>query len=215
MAGRADRRSWLARWSDVIPDWFRTYAGLEGLASHVVTYKPQLLHALVQTREYSAGVTAPSARVRPDQLERLVGLRMERQKRVLADDKPLQLTAMFEESVLDRPIGGNRTVEVMRAQLRYLLELGKRDNVEILVVPTSAGRHDGLEGQFTLLHFRNDDGSKQAQTIAFVEIPDDAVYVQDQRQVDTYLRSAEQVRAAALSHAQSARLIKQRLAALD
>ncbi|MGH3983743.1 MAG: Scr1 family TA system antitoxin-like transcriptional regulator [Pseudonocardiaceae bacterium] len=84
MTGRADQSSWLARWNDVIPDWHRTYVGLEGLASHVVTYMPLVLHALVQTEAYSLGATAGSARVRPDQVERLVSLRMERQRRLFA-----------------------------------------------------------------------------------------------------------------------------------
>jgi DNA-binding XRE family transcriptional regulator len=210
LAGRAERKSWLARWDDVIPDWLRTYVGLEGLASHLVVYCPMVLNALVQTREYSAGVTAPSARVREDQQERMVALRMDRQKRIL--DSSLNLTLLVEESVLDRLIGGP---EVMRAQFTHLLELGKRDNVEILVVPTSVARHDGLEGKFSLLHFRHEDGTTQAQSIAYVEIPDDAVYVQDQRQVDNYQRSAAQLRDVALTQAQSARVIRERRAALE
>ena len=66
LSGRADQRTWLAPWNDVIPDWLRTYVGLEGLASYEIAYSPLVLHALVQTQEYSIGATAGSARVRPD-----------------------------------------------------------------------------------------------------------------------------------------------------
>ncbi|GLW94660.1 helix-turn-helix domain-containing protein [Actinokineospora globicatena] len=211
LAGRADKSSWLARWNDVIPDWLRTYIGLEGLASHVVTYAPLVLNALTQTREYSAGVTAPSSRVRPDQEERLVSLRMERQLRVLTGENPLHLTMLLEESVLDRPIGG--TPEVMRGQLEHLLVLGERDNIEILVLPTAIGRHDGLEGQFSLLHFRDAEDNLQAQSVVYVEIPDDAIYIQEQRQVAQYTRNADQLREVALSPAESAAAIRTRLAA--
>lgn len=215
LAGRADQGSWLARWNDVIPDWLRTYVGLEGLASHVVYYMPLVLPALVQTREYSAGVTSPSARVRPDQQERMVSLRMERQDRLFTEDRPLQLTAMIEESILDRPIGGGSAPGVMRGQLQRLLDLSKRDNVEILVLPTAIGRHDGLEGEFTVLHFRDADGQKQAQSIGYVGIPDDAVYIQDQHQVAKYTGSAELLRSVALPQRQSVEAIAARLAALD
>ncbi len=215
LAGRADDNSWLARWSDVIPDWLKTFIGLEGLASHVVTYAPLVLNALVQTKEYSAGMTAPSARVRADQEERLVGLRMERQRRVFADERPLRLTMIVEESVLDRPIGGKNAREVMRGQLAHLIEIGKRDNVEILVLPTEAGRHDGLEGQFSVLHFRDQDDQQQAQSVVYVEIPDDAVYIQDQRQVAQYTRNADQLRLIALSPSKSTTAIRKRLAAYD
>ncbi len=215
LAGRADQGSWLARWNDIIPDWARTYVGLEGLASHVVTYRPLVLPALVQTKEYSAGVTSPSARVRPDQQERLVGLRMERQKRLLAEDRPLRLTAMIEESILDRPIGGDNARTVMRGQLRHLIELAGRDNVEILILPTAIGRHDGLEGRFDVLHFLDPEGRQQAQSIGYVEIPDDAVYIQDQNQVEKYTTSAELLRSVALPQPQSVKAIKARLAMLN
>lgn len=215
LAGRADQSSWLARWNDIIPDWAKTYVGLEGLASHVVSYTSLVLSALVQTKEYSAGVTSPSARVRPDQQERLVGLRMERQQRLFAKERPLKLTVMIEESVLDRPIGGANARATMRGQLLHLIELAERDNVEILILPTAIGRHDGLEGRFTVLHFLDAEGRKQAQPIGYVEIPDDAVYIQDQHQVEKYTRSAELLRSVALSQSQSMEAIAARLAALE
>lgn len=99
---------------------------------------PLVLHALVQTEAYSIGATAGCARVRPDQVERLVGLRMERQRRLFTDTD-------LEESVLDRPIGGTA---IMREQLNHLVELSRWDNIEILVLPTSIGHHDGMEGSF-------------------------------------------------------------------
>ncbi|HEU0087948.1 MAG TPA: helix-turn-helix transcriptional regulator [Pseudonocardiaceae bacterium] len=205
LTGRADQSSWVARWNDVIPDWLRTYVGLEGLASHQIIYMPLVLPALAQTQEYSVATTAGSARVRPDQVERMVGLRMERQRRLFTDTDPLRLTALIEESVLDRPIGGAAT---MHAQLAHLVELSARDNVEILVLPTSIGHHDGLEGAFTVLHF------EQAQSIGYVEFPDGAVYVQDQDQVAAYTRTAESLRSVALPQRESVEAITARLAKL-
>jgi len=202
LAGRTHQGSWLAEWNDVLPDWLKTYMGLEGLASHMVTYAPLVLPALVQTAAYAAGVTAPSARVRPDQEERLVSLRMERQRRLHADEDPLQLTAIVEESVLERPIGEPGT---MADQLNHLVELSQRDNVEILMLPTTVGRHDGLEGRFTVLEF---DG--RAQSIAYIEYPDGALYVQDQHQVAAYTQTAETLRSVALSPAATTEAIAAR-----
>ncbi|MGQ0773352.1 MAG: helix-turn-helix domain-containing protein [Pseudonocardiales bacterium] len=204
LAGRAEQSSWLARWNDIIPDWTKTFVGLEGLASHEITYSPLALHALVQTEAYSIGGTAGSARVRPDQVERLVSLRMERQRRLFSDADPLRLTAVIEESVLDRPIGGAVT---MRAQLQHLVELSVRDNVDILVLPTAIGRHDSLEGAFSVLHF------ERAQSIGYIEYPDGAIYVQDQNQVGAYTRTAESLYSVALPQAESVEAITARLAA--
>ncbi|MDQ2882498.1 MAG: DUF5753 domain-containing protein [Actinomycetota bacterium] len=96
--------------------------------------------ALLQTSDYSRGVTAGGGRVRPDHTERVVGLRMDRQRRLDSENDPLHLLALIEESVLDRPIG---SPAVMRRQLEHLISMAGRDNVEIQVLPTSVGFHDG------------------------------------------------------------------------
>ncbi|MGH3811166.1 MAG: Scr1 family TA system antitoxin-like transcriptional regulator [Pseudonocardiaceae bacterium] len=69
------------------------------------------------------------------------------------------LTALIEESVLDRPIGSTAT---MRAQFEHLISMPEGDNIEVLVLPTTLGLHDGLVGPFTLLDFA-------AQSIVYVE----------------------------------------------
>ncbi|MGQ0774080.1 MAG: helix-turn-helix domain-containing protein [Pseudonocardiales bacterium] len=202
LAGSADHQTWWAPWTDVVPDWLRTFVGLEGLASHVAHYAPSVFHALLQTEDYSLGVTTGHGRVRPDHDERTVSLRMERQRRLSNDDAPLGLTALIEESVLDRPIGSTAT---MRAQLEHLLAMSERDNIEVLVLPTALGAHDGLVGEFTLLDFT------AAQSIAYVEIVNGAVYVQDQQQVAGYTRIVDRLRAAAMSPARSTEVIRSRL----
>lgn len=204
LAGSADRQTWWAPWTDVVPDWLRTFVGLEGLATHVADYATAVFPALLQTEDYSLGVTTGSGRVRPDHHERTVSLRMERQRR-LSNDEPLTLTALIEESVLDRPIGSRAT---MRAQLEHLLAMSERDNIEVRVLPTSLGAHDGLVSAFTLLDFA------AAQSIVYVEIVNGAIYVQDQQQVAGYARIVDGLRAAALSPARTAEAIRSRVSAL-
>ena len=131
---------------------------------------------------------------------------MERQRRLSNDTEPLGLTALIEESVLDRPIGSRAT---MRAQLEHLLAMSERDNIEVLVLPTTLGAHDGLIGEFTLLDFA------AAQSVVYVEIVNGAVYVQDQQQVAGYARIVDRLRAAALSPARTAEAIRSRLSALS
>lgn len=202
LAGSADQQTWWAPWTEVVPDWLRTFVGLEGLASHVSTYSTAVLPALLQTDRYSLGATAGNIRVRPDHNERVVGLRMNRQQRVFSEVEPLCLTALIEEAVLDRPIGG---AEVMRRQLEYLITLSSRDNVEIRVVPTSAGSHDALIGPFTVLDF------PKAQSIGYVEVLNGALYVQDQDQVDGYTRAVRGLLEIALSPADSVAAIRSRI----
>ncbi|QUH00694.1 helix-turn-helix domain-containing protein [Saccharopolyspora erythraea] len=200
LAARADHKTWWAPWVDVLPDWLRTFVGLEGIAESEFIYIPLVLPGLLQTEDYAAALTATSERVRPDHNERVVSFRMARQRR-LSSDAPLGLTAVVEESALDRPIGGP---EVMRRQMEHLVELSSMDNVDIRVLPTSVGPHVALGGRFTVLHFSD------AQSIGYVEIQDGAVYVQDQDQVAGYIRSSERLLSVALSPEDSVAAIKAR-----
>lgn len=203
-----DLRSWLSRWDDVTATFVRTFLGCEGFASREFIYAPLVLPALVQTERYAAAMTAPSARVRPDQERRLVELRLARQDRLRDGD--LHLTAVIEEDVLDRPAGSRET---MHEQLVHLRELTEWPNVDLLIIPTAVGRHDGLEGRFTVLYFEDGDGVRQAGPVVYVEIPGDAVYKTAQDQVAGYTASADQIVSAALSASESKDLIEARLGA--
>jgi hypothetical protein len=168
LAGSAGEQTWWAPWTDVVPDWLRTFVGLEGLAAQSSIYAPLVFPALLQTEDYALGVTAGNIRVRPDHNERTVNMRMERQRRLFDAEEPLQLTVMLEEVALDRPIGGP---DVLRAQLEHVLGVMKRDNLDVRVLPTAIGAHDGLVGPFTVFDFQ------RAQSIAYVELVNGAFYV--------------------------------------
>jgi len=202
LAGSAGEQTWWAPWTDVVPDWLKTFVGLEGLAEQSSIYAPLVFPALLQTEDYALGVTAGNIRVRPDHNERTVSMRMERQRRLFDEDHPLTLTVMLEEVVLDRPIGGP---DVLHAQLEHVLALIERDNVDIRVLPTAIGAHDGLVGPFTVFDFQ------KAQSIAYVELVNGAIYVQDQDQVNGYTRTVNRLREVALSPEQTVEVIHSRL----
>jgi hypothetical protein len=204
LAARADQGTWWAPFSDVLPDWFKTFIGLEGLAASVFTFESLLLPGQLQTPEYAAALLVGNLRVPPMEAAQVIRARMARQR--LADDiNPLRFRAVIEEYVLDRVVGGPR---VMRAQLEHLLALTRRDNVELRVMPVDVVMHDGLDGDFLLLEF------DEAQSIGYIEYPTGAIYVQDQDEIATYVLSTERLRAAALPEADSADAIAARLAAL-
>ncbi|GGI97515.1 hypothetical protein GCM10011581_38380 [Saccharopolyspora subtropica] len=49
LSGSSDARTWWAPWADVVPDWFKTFVGLEGLARSEFNYETALLPGLLQT----------------------------------------------------------------------------------------------------------------------------------------------------------------------
>ena len=205
LAGRADQGTWWAPFQDVLPNWFKTFVGFEGLATSAFSYEPLLLPGQLQTPEYAAALLVGNLQVPPVDAPQVVRARMARQ-RVADETNPLRFRAVIEEYVLDRVVGGP---QVMRAQLEHLLTLTRRENVGLHVMPVGVAVHDGLEGDFLLLNF------DEAQSIGYIEYPTGAIYIQDQDQVATYTLSADRLRAAALTTSDSADVIAARIAALD
>ena len=77
----------------------------------------------------------------------------------------LQLWSVLDECALQRLVGG---AEVLRAQLDHLRKMAERTNIEIQVLPNSAGAHAGIEGPFTILdypaEFEGDPGTVYVET---------------------------------------------------
>ncbi|MEU9837268.1 helix-turn-helix transcriptional regulator [Streptosporangium sp. NPDC048047] len=186
LLSRANEPGWWHRFNDLLPSWFQTYVGLEEAASRIRTYEVQFVPGLLQTKEYArAVITAGSAGVGPEEIERRVDLRTERQKVLDRPDGPF-FWAVIDEAALRRPIGG---ADVMRAQLEHLLELMRRPNVTIQVMPFSFGGHSAEGGAFSVLRFADPD----LPDVVYVEQLASALYLDKREEVDRYSEVMERL----------------------
>ncbi|WP_218002661.1 helix-turn-helix domain-containing protein [Nocardia brevicatena] len=200
LAGRADQSTWWAPFSEVLPGWFKTFVGLEGLATSQFTYQAMTLTGQLQTEGYATALLSGGLQIAPLDLPQAIRARMARQ-RLTNEANPLHLQTVIEEHTLDRPVGGPA---VMAEQLGHLLDLMDRDNVELRVMPTSTPVHAGLDGDFTLLHFDT------ALSLGYIEYQTGAVYVQDREQVAMYKMIADRLLSLALPAEDSAHIIRGR-----
>lgn len=198
LAGRQNDRTWWAPWANLVPDWVKTFIGLEGLATTEFVYEPAVIPGLLQTEEYAQELTRATGFVRPDHTERFVSFRLARASR-LTETEPLTLHAVVEESALRRRVG---TAETRQAQYRHLLDLTARPNVTLQVVRPEDGPHAAVTGQFVILEFAD------VRPIAYAELFDGAVYVQDPDNVSTYSMVAENLRRVALPPDESVALVR-------
>ncbi|MFI2411274.1 Scr1 family TA system antitoxin-like transcriptional regulator [Streptomyces sp. NPDC018947] len=130
------------------PEWFKDYARLEREAVEVCFYSTLTMPGLLQTRGYAQTIfTARRPFLDEETIEQRVTARLDRQE-ILACWPPPMVTALIEESVLLREIGGRA---VQQEQLRHLLSMGQLRNVEIQVLPLKCQGHAGMEGPFILL----------------------------------------------------------------
>jgi transcriptional regulator with XRE-family HTH domain len=194
LTGRADDATWWAPWAAVVPDWLKTFVGLEGLADSEFTFEPTIIPGLLQTQEYAAAITANSPRVRRDHGERFVGFRMARTRRLTDPDRPLRLHAVLTDGALRLAVGSE---DLRRAQLRHLVEVAKLPTVILQVVRPEDGLHTAIAGPFMILDF------DAARPICYVELKDGAIYLQEPDQVSTYRMVARDLEQVALGPEQS------------
>ena len=192
MAREGHRKGWWAAYDDVLPSGFDIYVGLEAETAAVRSYEISVMPGLLQTPDYARAVLREMfPRHGVEQIERLVDLRMERQRR-LEDDPPLELWAILDEAVVRRPVGGR---QVMRDQLERLLDMALRPGITVQVLPFDCGAHAGHGGPFSILEFPNRTDSE----VAYVESVAGNLYLEKDREVRLRVDAFDRLRAAALA----------------
>ncbi|WP_306318489.1 MULTISPECIES: helix-turn-helix transcriptional regulator [unclassified Streptomyces] len=192
------RRGLVRLWNMAIrtrlPKWFQETAELEAKAERIHTYQAQLVHGLLQTPGYAEAVLGVMS---DSGLDEKVAARLSRQSILDREDPPV-LWVVMDEAVLHREVGGPAT---MRTQLLRLLSWRDTDEVQIQILPNSAGAHPGVLGSFTLYSF-----AEQAD-IAYQPGYEDGWATANPQETKARWLRYDLVRAAALSPGQSAELI--------
>ncbi|CAL9637275.1 helix-turn-helix domain-containing protein [Streptomyces sp. enrichment culture] len=144
------RHRWWHAYRGVLPPTYRDFISLESQASAMRTLETTVVPGLLQTAEYARAVTRAAVKdLDEDRLDTLVEVRLARQD-VLRSDPPLALSAVLDEAVLRREVGGPG---VMARQRRRLIEAARLPQVRLQVLPFTAGAHIGLTGPFVIFSF--------------------------------------------------------------
>jgi hypothetical protein len=168
LARQANVPGWWRPYSDVIPTWFEPYLGMEQAASVIRCFEIQFVPGLLQTEGYARAVMRLDADATETEIKLRLALRMRRQQ-LVHQPAPPHLWAVIDEAVLRRPMGGD---EIMREQIRHLIELSRLPHVTIQVMPFSAGGHSAAGGPITLLRF----AQGRLPDAVYLEQLDSAVY---------------------------------------
>jgi transcriptional regulator with XRE-family HTH domain len=178
----ANTPGWWQPYSDVTPSWFQMYLGLEAAATRIRTYEAQFVPGLLQTEEYArAVVRLGHGSAGPEELERRVALRLQRQQEVLHRPDPPGLWAVVDEAALRRPVGGRA---VMRDQIEALAALLSKTppHVRLQVIPLAAGGHSATGGAFSILRFAD----QALPDLVYLEQLTGALYLERPEDVDSY-----------------------------
>lgn len=151
MAQDAWQKGWWEGFAADVAGSLIDWVWLESRAREIYSFETAVLPGLLQTREYAeALIRAAHVGASQEQIKRFVELRMTRQGR-LEEPEPVKFSTIIDEGALRRLVGGP---EVMKAQLAHLRTMAGWPNIEIMILPASAGAHASPDGSFNVFRMR-------------------------------------------------------------
>jgi transcriptional regulator with XRE-family HTH domain len=206
LAKESKTRGWWHAHGDAVPAWFSVYVGLEQAASGLRTYECEFVPGLLQTAEYARELHLATSQPNPDDVERMIAVRMERQALLTAEEEPPDLWAIIHETVLRHVVGNSK---VMHGQFERILEMTQLKNVTVQVLPFDAGSYPAT-GAFTILGFPE----QEDPDVVYRDGLTDAVYLERPDDIARYTKAFDNLRALSLSPQRSTTLIRQAMQGL-
>lgn len=130
--------------ADARPTWLRPWTEHEQRALLLRTFEPMLIPGLLQTEPYTRAVLV-GGRLSVTEVDRSTQVRRERQAATVDQEEGPVVSAVIGEVAL---MCGPR--DVLRGQLKHLLQMSEKPRVQVRVVPLAAGLHVGLSGAFVI-----------------------------------------------------------------
>ncbi|GAA1586040.1 helix-turn-helix transcriptional regulator [Actinomadura kijaniata] len=202
LADKGRRDGWWRGFEERLDPNAVDYASLEGDASRISAFEPQLVHGLLQEEYARTIIKCYVERLSPSlDCELEVDFRMRRQ-RVLRCARPPHLAVVLGEGALHLEVGGP---VVMRAQLDRLLGAAAAPNIDLRVLPFKAGMHPGTNGAFSILDVGVGRNELQVVTVHSLTM---SQYIDDAENIGHYRSAFDSLRELALPQADSVALIE-------
>ena len=204
-SGRED--GWWLGYRDVLSAAAQDYVSMEAAATEILCYEQSHVPDLLQTTAYARAVAdADPGCTTGEQREHAVEVKQIRQRLVLGELAP-RLEFVLTEAALHQEVGG---AAVMRPQLNKLATVAAAavdvpGRISIRVLPFTAGAYAAAGcGAMTMLRFM------AAPDIGVIHLSGLAggVSLEGRDTLARYLRAFSELRAAALTPAASARLLR-------
>lgn len=184
-----------------VPDWARSYLGLEPDAVDLQLYYGEIFPGLFQREDYARALVSTSLAVAPADVDQVVEARMKRQT-LLTRANPPVVHLVLGESALRYAVGGH---EVMADQIDQLIDLAALPHITVQVATFEAGAHASLGTNFILL---SADTSGERTEWAYSERLDGAEFTPAGRPVGLYRHTFRSLMVNAASEAETLALLR-------
>lgn len=184
--------SWLTVGRSGIPQQLAGAIECERTATSIAEWTPMVVPGLLQTPDYTRALLA-ELDIPEHELDMRIIARAGREA-ILTQEDPAQLEAFLSEAVLHEPVG---SADTMSEQLTHLLEVGRRPNIVIRVVPLRVGWHPGWSGPFVVYDFTD------APAVVHFEHYSSGAFIPDEHDLAEYRKALNKIRGIAFSPTES------------
>ena len=194
---------WHRDYADVLPGAWQDYLILETAAPKIAGYEAQRVPGLLQTPAYARALAEADPSLGDDTArDRAAEAVLARQRAILGERRP-EVHLVIGQAALHQQVGSQSVMDEQLAQLaRAATDSG---NVTVQVLPFEAGAHAAAgDGSLAIVHLAGEPG------LGLVHLGgiSGGVCLEGQDDLAAYTRVFEQLRAFALSPAQSALLLR-------
>jgi len=156
-------RGWWQPYAAAISEKYASLIAFESEATSIKAFGSMVVPGLLQTEDYARALLQRGpVRLKADEIDTRVAVRTSRQA-ILDQSDPPSTWVILDEGVIRRMVGG---AEVMRRQIHHLVDIAARPNVDLQVIPYSAGAHAGTLGPLVILGFPEGDDVVYCETYA-------------------------------------------------
>ena len=206
LAALADPRGgigWYRDYEDVLADAWQDYLLLETAATGVAAYDAQQVPGLLQTPAYARALAETDPSLADDAARDKAAEAVIARQLAILDDGRLEVQLVIGQAALHQQVG---SAAVMREQLSVLAAAAADSSaVTVQVLPFESGAHAAVgDGSMAILRFV---GAPELGVVHVGGIGG-GVCLEGRDDVEAYSRVFEQLRAFALSSAQSALMLR-------
>ncbi|KOX16747.1 DNA-binding protein [Nocardiopsis sp. NRRL B-16309] len=169
-------RGWWVDYKDVLRGGL---ADFESGASMIRTFEALLIPGLLQTPAYADAILRGGRVLSDESIARKVTGRMRRQE-ILASREPPQVWAVVDEAALRKKVGGP---EVMATQIRHIIKMAERPNIDVQVLRDDVGSHAAMDGSFMILDFPD----PADLPLAYIETATEDLYLEQPEAIQHYV----------------------------
>jgi transcriptional regulator with XRE-family HTH domain len=203
LAKHSKNRGWWLEHAAHLRADYLDHIALEDDATYIREWQPILVPGLLQTPSYAEAVIAANPHyIAPERITELVKVRLGRQAKI--EEGGATYAVIIWEAVIAHPLANS---DIHREQLSTILEVGKRKNVTVQVLPFSAGAVAGLTDPFSSFSF---DSEPIVEAVTLENLRGTSV-LEAPEDLAAYANTHDHLRSAALAPDASARLIRSAL----